>query len=424
MKIKRAVKQIFIIRKLLKTGFKVSAIAVFAFISCIYTSVNAQDLEFLGVASADIIVANSDIGESASSTFITEDIVATNDISESASSTFIIPQDDKHISIGLDPDSSSIQSPIIMAKWEANSDRFTDADAAAGAQFMPSGRYGINKSIAFCAIVENSDAAGAVYADVYYPVGVALGSSYTSLQGRSGLGCGKIMQEQGLLRINKESGIELFCNKIRNTNNNLPSFGAGYDYGIACNNEGSLMKETAAVYCGLRDISYGDPSGDYIVRTVADQPNGTSSTIEDMFTYFPVTAFETDFDSIDYGKVKLNSKKVISGDAIFDITTINKPTVRNVGNTRLTMRIVEDDIGLGKTYEDWNVRFDARVGNVSAFTIFEPNTPTLLNDSLGLLDTENIDFSVNIFRFPESVRERLGGSMMLSAEAAPHLACE
>src|SRR4030042_4645212 len=191
-----------------------------------------------------------------------------------------------NISTGLNQDTSGGATPIVKAKWEMNGPSWsgstfigtgTDDKTTAGAQFNPSGAYQVNKTITLCSIVTDPDgladittAPGAVYGDVFYPIDIALGDSHVPLPSQSGLGCGGLMQEEKLSKLSKADGIELFCNKIRTNNTNLPTFGSStpstlYNYDEICKADGELMKETAAVYCIDKNLSYEDPSGEYAV---------------------------------------------------------------------------------------------------------------------------------------------------------------
>jgi hypothetical protein len=277
-------------------------------------------------------------------------------------------------------------NPIVKAKWEMNlGSQGTDDATTAGAQFMPSGQYQVNKGITLCAVVTDPDGLAdidAVYADVFYPENIALGSSHTPLANQSGLGCGELMQEDTLTRLDKQAGWDLFCGSVRNNNYNLPTFNTGYDYDEICNvDTGELMKLTAAVYCGDKYLSYEDPSGDYKVWAVAQDKNGLQGTLENHFKYLPVTAFEKDFSAVAYGNVKLNTHKIISGDLAWDgVNNGTSPaTVRNVGNTRLYMKVLQDDMGLGMTDGRYNVLYDGRVGSDVVFRSYWPNTLTCLN---------------------------------------------
>jgi len=333
------------------------------------------------------------------------------------------------VDTSLTRDTAGGQNPIVKAKWEANLDRYTDDDPAAGAQFLPSGQYQVNKTITLCAVVTDPDGLAdidAVYADVFYPENIALGDSHVALPDQSGLGCGELMQEDTLTRLDKQEGWDLFCNRVKNENNNLPTFNGGYDYDEICNvDTGELMKLTAAVYCGEKELSYEDPSGDYKVWAVAQDKNGLQGTLENHFTYLPMTAFEKDFSAVAYGNVKLNTHKIISGDLTWDSETgANPATVRNVGNTRLAMKVLQDDMGLGKTDGSWNVKYDGRIGSDVAFKNYWPDNLTRLNGELDLSEMNEMDFSVLISKFPPTnPGPDYTGAMTLSAVSVPHLIC-
>jgi hypothetical protein len=142
------------------------------------------------------------------------------------------------------------------------------------------------------------------------------------------------------------------------------------------------------------------------------------------FTYLPVTAFETDFTTVSYGNVKLNTHKIISGNLLWEPTASTQPTVRNVGNTRLAMTVRQDDMGLGMTGLAYNVKFDARVGSIAPFVVYDPNTTNTLGDVLDLSEMDEMDFSIDISKFPpDHVGNSYTGSMTLGAVSVPHLVC-
>ncbi|MFH1890090.1 MAG: hypothetical protein ABIJ91_00775 [Candidatus Kuenenbacteria bacterium] len=339
---------------------------------------------------------------------------------------------DTSVTTSLTSDVSGGAAPIVKAKWEANTDRYTDYSTEGGAQFMPSGIKDQNTTIAMCAIVTDPDGLadittvpGAVYADVFYPVNIELGGSHTPLTDQSGLGCGKLMQEDSLTELDKQAGIDLFCISVRENNENLPTFNFGYGYDEICGEEGELWKDTAAVYCGEKTISYEDPSGDYIVWAVAQDKNGLQGTLENHFTYLPMTAFETDFNQIAYGSVRLGTHKIISGDKFWAPGVEgNKASVRNVGNTRLAMKIRQNDMGLGKTDGLWNVKYDARVGSSAVYADYFPEVTTQLVDELDLSELNEMDFSIDISKFPPATGPNYIGTMTLSAVLVAHLVCD
>jgi hypothetical protein len=335
------------------------------------------------------------------------------------------------VTTGLTRDTGSGANPIVKAKWEANVDRYTDDSTAAGAQILPSGQKDVDKRIAICAVVTDPDGLAdlnAVYADVFYPVNVDLGPNHVPLPNQSNLGCGQLMQEDPLTKLSKADGLDLFCNKVRNLNNNLPTFNTnpGFDYNEICNADGELQKETAAVYCMEKPLSYEDPAGDYKIKILAQDKSAKDGMLENIFQYLPLTAFEADFTNVSYGNVKLNTHKIINGNLAWEPANSTLPTVRNVGNTRAKITVRQDDMGFGKTAGLWNVRFDARVGNdENNWSYYDPEETVTLADVLNLSETDEMDFSILVKKFPpEHSGNIYTGSLTLGAVPAPHILCE
>ncbi len=339
------------------------------------------------------------------------------------------------ITTGLTPDTSGGTAPVVHVKWEANTDRWSDDVMApnsnsAGAQFNPTGVKDLNRRISICEVVSDPDGVtdvNHVYADVFYPVGIAVGDSHYKLDsqtGSEGAGCGLLMQEDELSPLSKTDGINLFCNQVRTNNNNLPTFKSGSTYDTLCAADGMLQKEMAKVYCVEKDLSYEDPAGSYEVKAVVVDRSGKQSSLSNRFTYLPLTAFETDFSNIAYGKVRLETEKIINGDL-----TWNNPvdsglaSVRNVGNTRMALTVKQDDMNFGKTGLNWNVYYRARVGNMEAdWTQYDPNQEVTLNDDLDLSELDEIDFAIYVKKFPIT-ETTYSGSMTLGATYVDHLVC-
>ncbi len=276
------------------------------------------------------------------------------------------------VETSLTRDSTGGANPIVKAKWEMNADKGTDlkylgTDAAttAGAQFMPSGQYQVGKTITVCGIITDPDGVAdidSVYSDLFYPTDISTGPNHEPDR----LGCGQQMPEFTLTKLSKTDGIELFCNKIKNNNNNLPTFNTGFSYAEICALDGELWKETAYAYCGEITLSYEDPSGDYNTLVLAQDKSGKDGTLSNMFTYLPLTAFETDFTSVAYG----------------------------------------------------------RVGSDAAFVNYFPETTRVLPLPLNLSETDEMDFSIDISKFPPTHEgNNYVGTMVLSATMEAHLNC-
>jgi hypothetical protein len=344
------------------------------------------------------------------------------------------------IDISLVKDASGGAAPIVKAKWEMNGPAFvgtgTDAVSDAGAQFSPSGQYQVSKKFAICGIATDPDGVSdinAVYADVYFPVGTYLGTKHEL----SRTGCGQMHgTEITLTKLSKAEGIELFCNKIKNLNESLPTFDTIYFnskeiitrsamYNEVCATDGELMKETAYVYCGDKILSYEDPSGDYRTLVMAQDKSGVSGSLDNYFRYLPAEAFDVDYSAIAYGSVKLNTEKIINGNLAWNSVGINNATVRNVGNTRIEISVTQDDMGLGMTdTTNYNVGYKARIGSNATWAPYAPNHTEWLTRTLDLSDSDEMDYGITVTKFPPTVdplQVNFTGHMILGVNDVPHL---
>lgn len=351
---------------------------------------------------------------------------------------------DEEVIAGFDRSEGGSVPPVIKAKWEMNNFEGTnsigemlagiastyplDDDLVAdNAQFMPPGAWGDYKDIYVCAIAtddEGVDDISAVYADLFYPEHIALGP------GHEDYGCG----EQHGLEIQLEElplevGYPLFCENIRTNHPLLVGFNEGYNYDEICGEEGELQKLTARVYCKYTSLKWEDPAGSYLVQAHAVDKAGTDSEpFFNFFEYLPWTSFEVDFDDVYYGDVRQDIHKIVSGDKTFEPGD-GLPTVRNTGNTRLNMTVWQDDMGLGQTENGdvwWNVTWDARVSSAADFAIYEPfQEDVVLDRTLELSETEEMDFSILVTKFPLGSGDEgyYSGDMTLGAIYAPFLGC-
>lgn len=323
-----------------------------------------------------------------------------------------------NVNTGFTRSTAGGDPPVIKVKWEMyTGTQGLDELSTSSAQFLPSGQYNVDTHIEYCAVATDPDGlsdVNAVYADVFYPL---VRTSHNTCDEQVG-------DEILLTKLSKADGWNLLCDSIKNHNNNLPTWAQGYDYDEVCANDGELQKETAAVYCGARDLSYEAPAGNYTVKVhAADKAGLDSAVLENEFTYLPVTAFETDFTSVSYGNVKLNTHKIVNGDLTFG--TSNLPTVRNVGNTLMTLLVKQDDMGLGSTNGTSNVHWDGRVGSDATFSLYEPNIWEPLENMLQLSETDEVDFSILVDKFPlgTGLDGAYTGTMWLDAQTNEFEVC-
>lgn len=338
----------------------------------------------------------------------------------------IVPDD---VATGLDLNLTGNERPVVQAVWQMNqaassSDQGQDDSLADGAQFMPSGQYQVDKIVEVCAVVSDPDGLADlanVSSQVYYPKNIYLGPNRSFSQ----QGCGKPKEEWFIMSaLESSQGLDLFCQQLRNKNANLPSFKTGYDFTTLCGTDGDLTKEISQIFCGQNRMAYQDPAGDYQVKTVALDQKQTSGVLENSFKYLELVAFEIDFNNIEYGSIELNSPKVLAGNETF-LANDGRPTLRNIGNTRLEIAIKQNDMGLGRQSETgWNLTYQARVGKDANFTNYWPETWATLANSMNLEQTSQLDLAVEVLKFPEaSAGEHYVGKLFLNATAAPQLMC-
>jgi hypothetical protein len=364
-------------------------------------------------------------------------------------------------SSGLTRGTGGGEPPAIKVKWEMKGTVGADDSTNAGAQFNAPGTWGSNMTYKVCAIATDPNGAAditGVYADIYYPERKAIHDRVPSTdvhrdtaggaQDVGQGGCGAFIEENTLVKMTKDAGYTLFCNNIRNNNENLPVFNEAYGpfsgmtraqmYSEICATDGELMKETAYVYCDTKTLVWEDPAGLYTVKVFAQDQSGNNSLIlQNNFEYLPLTKLAKDFTNVSYGQVLLNTDKKISGDLNFaESTPDGFPTIRNLGNTRLWVGIAQDDMGLGQSSGVYNVKFDARVGNNEKdwspkYYPFKlkgtagnpaPEQYMRLEDILDLSETEEIDFSILVTKWPD-VAPTYNGNIWLNVTPAPFRIC-
>ncbi len=337
----------------------------------------------------------------------------------------IVPND---VGTGFDLNFSDNERPVVQAIWQMNqatstSDQGKDDSLTDGAQFMPSGQYQVDKTIEICAVVSDPDGLADlanVSSQIYYPENIYLGPNRLSSQP----GCGQAKEEWfNMTALEPSQGLELFCQQVRNNNANLPSFKTGNDFATLCGPAGDLTKETSRVFCGQNRLAYQDPAGEYRVKVAGLDQKKSVGVLENSFKYLELVAFEIDFGIIDYGSMRLNSPKILLGNDVF-LTNDGRPTLRNIGNTRLEISIKQNDMGLGQSETGWNLTYQARVGQDASFTNYWPEAWATLVNSMNLGETSQLDLAIEVLKFPEIVAgEHYAGKLSLNAVAAPQLVC-
>jgi hypothetical protein len=326
-----------------------------------------------------------------------------------------------------------INKLTIIADWRMSAQKEngqylgTDDSADNGGQFLPSGQFEVDHQVAICALVGGpggADSVNSIKAVINYPKNIAINEGGQN----DTVGCGRIKSQLSLNKLSASEADRLVCDTLRNKNNNLLTWYSSTDnnitfsYDQACGQEGYLAKQMAAVYCEDVPFAYNDPAGDYRIKTVAENNTGQSDEADNNIKYLEMTTFETDFTSIQYGPVKQGEPKILQGD--LDFADHTGPTVRNTGNTRLQIKIRQNDFGLGKSNGEWNIVYQARVGSAQ-FKDYQPEQTTELSNSLNIGEKANIDFGTLIKAFPdESNKPSFWGDMTVSADKALPATCQ
>jgi len=309
-------------------------------------------------------------------------------------------------------ESAALAAPLVrlsvLAVWQMFGIG-SDDDPADYAQFEPSGRYQISKNITICGVASSSLSDGAllagdsqiegVYGQMFYPNGVAFGAG--DIAGRQG--CGQVAAPVCKMRkFDSSTGFDLLCEKIQKGNPALPRFAEESGYGDLCSAEGKLLNETAAVYCCDQELAYDDVAGNYDTGVIARGVDGAySDMLSSEFAYLPLAKIDVDFANLYYGKVKQGVESLAD-------ETISRATARNVGNVPARVTLWQDDMGMGKTGDDYNIRYGARLSGIdSPWTGYEPFETITIPGVIDPGQSVDLDFLVKISNFP---RLAMGGA--------------
>jgi hypothetical protein len=325
----------------------------------------------------------------------------------------------------------TISKATVIAQWQmAVPDNIKgygrDDSDEDGAQFLPSGSYQISRTFLVCGLVSGGigkiESATAI---VNYPEDVRYS------QTNDNRSCGHDKSIINMSEYEQEEAEEIFCESIRKSNYNLVSWnedkasGYSYDYNQVCSQEGLLVAGQAQIYCAQTRFFYDDPAGEYQISVSIKNDKGEDNTGYSYLEYMELTMFEADFNDMEYGMVDEKDWKIIFGDTIWGESSA--PTVRNVGNTRLSLLIDQNDFGLGydQGRSEWNITYQARIGEDVAFTSYSPGKPKAINNPLELGQTMAIDLAVFVRRFPEKLPDPYySGAMTMNIVKEEPLTCK
>jgi len=302
--------------------------------------------------------------------------------------------------------------PDVKCKWEQQPvqvfKELEDADPlhkTNGFQLLPPVKAGAMKMIEYYAVVTDEEDGGdlsQVFADVYHPVGSPEPYGPSKIGGvlyypyfKYEIPYRDLQTGEGA--ISKDAAISIvnyaYARKLITFNKEYPIAEVIYE----------LDKGTAHLWMGWAYIDYEQPAGKYDVYVWAvDTNNNPSIVLYNQFTYVAIAGIEVDFTSIDWGSVNLGKEKMIPGDLTWNSPAgINNATVRNIGNTFVSVQIGFSDMGFGQDVNgNWNVLFDARMGSDDQYYVgsIEPFAWYTLPNALNLSCKDELDLSILIIK--------------------------
>lgn len=329
--------------------------------------------------------------------------------------------------------------PVIKAVWETPDDYTTTPET----QMDAPADCDMQKEVTICAVLEDNSLTDLMTAS----------QANNVLNGKAWLYYDRrpdVSTDNYDLRVNAESdpismgalskddSIGLFCNDIgaripgivtyyERPDMTTPTL---YDYADICDNQtGQLYKGTARVYCGTFNLSYESAAGDYEVQVKATDAQGNNVYTPrntNWFTYVAWTAYEIDFDDVDYGNVAkgewdLDMDGNNIGDGTWGPSFIDqklRPTVRNLGNTELNMKVWQSNMSQNGN-PLVNVKYKARVGSqTSSWKEYAKETWKKLDEVLPLSTKMEMDFGIYTDDWLQA-GEEFTGTMKLDAVVSP-----
>lgn len=280
--------------------------------------------------------------------------------------------------------------PIVKAKWET-SDSWCSSDddtTKSGTQVLPIVPQG-EKTVYFWAVVTDRPLLDIkhVWAEIYHPdetlkVQIELEQIYCTPWGEDNwLAAADCLEYADLAGLVKYG--------LTNLDGDDIDFGDVYT---------ELFKGEAKMYKGSLTFVHGQPGGFYSVEVYAQDQDSTSVRLVNCFEYVRTVCIEQDFTTVDFGKLKIDEVQKVSGDE--DMTTDNKPTLKNGGNIDTTVSVhfsemyYVDTAGVVTDVELEVVEFDARLGELTTVDPILPCDITPIGD-IPICNTWELDLSIH-----------------------------
>lgn len=151
-----------------------------------------------------------------------------------------------------------------------------------------------------------------------------------------------------------------------------------------------LYKNKSCLYKALVPMHCYDPAGIYDILIAAGSvERDRYVTSHCKFEWVPIGAIDSDFDKINFGVIKPGANNILAGDN--DMTTKSLPTIKNEGNTPLSVTLTVEPL-IGKHTSTRIDMFTASVDD-EMVTLIAPAS-VQFSQQIGIQDTKSLSLYV------------------------------
>ncbi len=134
------------------------------------------------------------------------------------------------------------------------------------------------------------------------------------------------------------------------------------------------FQEEKAFYYGEFSLSKDQMCGEYKIVATAVGVGGTTTSLMNYIDVLCVFALDIDFNRVDWGLIYPGVSDVVSGDLIWNVPPDNAPTVRNIGNDGMGVKVHFSTM-TGAQWAKTIDRFDAKFGRSAATLVTRDPIP-------------------------------------------------
>ncbi len=137
------------------------------------------------------------------------------------------------------------------------------------------------------------------------------------------------------------------------------------------------LQDEKAFYYAEFPLSKEQMCGEYKIVATAVGVGGTTTSLTNYIDVLCVFAIDIDFNRVDWGNIFPGLTKWVSGDLIWDVPPDNRPTVKNIGNDGMAVKIqfsVMTGTNFGKVIEQFDGKFGRSPSTLASIDPLPANT--------------------------------------------------